>query len=334
MAGKIVNGASQIPNEWAQARMIIQRQFERVQKQVKGSRDQAPAAEAGALIVGQAAVDEWELLSKDTNATRYLTNRGPDNQPAWGKVNLSDGIEGDLDPANIDGGPSTATEVLTGAGWAEPASGGATDIRDKLWCAWVPNNNAQLLGLGISTPTANGTITVQTLSDTTYFRARTGAVIGNGAGWRDGFGLIRGDIDFDTTFVIKTGAAVTDQRLWLGIAGTAPPADNDTAPSNDAILFRYSTVAADAGWVPFTRTAGAFTAGAAIGTVAADTRYVLRIRRVGGSVFFSVDGGAEQTISTTVPAITTAINWECQIYTRAAATKEFLLSRAYIEYGS
>lgn len=49
-------------------------------------------------------------LAKDTNATRYLTNTGTDNNPAWGLVNLANGVTGTLPVAN--GGTGAASQVF------------------------------------------------------------------------------------------------------------------------------------------------------------------------------------------------------------------------------
>src|SRR3954471_20235580 len=39
-------------------------------------------------------------LAKDTNATRYVSNTGTSNNPAWSQINLANGISGDLPFAN------------------------------------------------------------------------------------------------------------------------------------------------------------------------------------------------------------------------------------------
>lgn len=288
------------------------------------------AAAAGDLFYWDGSALQPVAIS---TATKYLGNSA--GVPAFEQVNLGAGVTGNLPVTHLNSGTDASSSTAWhGDGTWKAVSGGGPDIRTQLWAAWVANSNTTLLGMGIANPTANGTIAVQTLADTTYMRGRTGAVSGDGAGWRDGFGLIRGDIDFDVTFVIKTGAAVTDQRLWIGVCSTAPPANNDTGPGNDAIMFRFSTVVPDTGWVPFVRGGSTNTVGTGIGTVTADTTYTLRIRRVGSSAFFSVDGGAEQEINTNLPTVTTQLNWAAQIYTQAAAAKDLLLSRAYIQYGS
>lgn len=66
----------------------------------------------GDLIYGSAA-NVLSRLAKDANATRYLSNTGPNNDPAWAQVNLADGVTGILPDANLlETGSFTGT--LTG----------------------------------------------------------------------------------------------------------------------------------------------------------------------------------------------------------------------------
>lgn len=54
----------------------------------------------GDILYGSAAGTISEL-AKDANATRYLSNTGASNNPAWAQVNLSNGVTGTLPPTNI-----------------------------------------------------------------------------------------------------------------------------------------------------------------------------------------------------------------------------------------
>lgn len=70
----------------------------------------------GDLIYGSAA-DTLSVLAKDANATRYLSNTGASNSPAWAQVDLSNGVTGAL-PIGSGGTTETAaTEdaVLVGS---------------------------------------------------------------------------------------------------------------------------------------------------------------------------------------------------------------------------
>ena len=67
------------------------------------------------------ATNVLSALAKDTNATRYLANTGTNNNPAWGQVNLTNGVSGILPAANggtANGftaftGPTTSTKTFT-----------------------------------------------------------------------------------------------------------------------------------------------------------------------------------------------------------------------------
>lgn len=61
-------------------------------------------------------------LAKNASATRYLSNTGTSNDPAWAQVNLANGVTGDLPFANLTQGSALSVLGVTGNSTADVAS--------------------------------------------------------------------------------------------------------------------------------------------------------------------------------------------------------------------
>lgn len=68
------------------------------------------------------AVNTLTALPKNTTATRYVSNTGASNNPAWAQVDVTNGVTGDLPFANLAQGSALSVLGVTGNATADNAS--------------------------------------------------------------------------------------------------------------------------------------------------------------------------------------------------------------------
>jgi len=224
-------------------------------------------------------------LTKSTTATRYLSNTGSNNNPAWAQIDLSNGVTGTLPVGN--GGTGTATVFTAGSVIFAGASGVYSQDNASLFF----DNTNDRLGIGTTTPNqklqvtgsnntgfagatlqnsnaSSGLAGVQFSSDTTYSKSAIAQVRENANGvgslvfyvdsvtdaadWSAGDEKMR--IDAVGNLLVGTGTVI--QSGMLSVAGaicsqtaSAGFSANLTTSSGDQFYFRTNSGANLAGYI-------------------------------------------------------------------------------------
>lgn len=191
---------------------------------------------------------------------------------------------------------------------------------------------ATLEAIGIAAGTNGGAGAVANANDDTdTYTIQTIAASAGTVGGRKTttFNLVRRAYNPTFEAVIKTGTDITNVRYWIGLCSAAP-GNVDSLGAIYGCFFRYSTVVPDGGWVAINSDGSAQSSPVQVSSIAANTRYVMRIRidTVSGIAYFSIDNGPEYQISANTPGASQDMG-ACvlAITTTASANKGFGISR-------
>lgn len=217
--------------------------------------------------------------------------------PASGTVALDD-----LTDVVITSAKREDTLVYNGTNWVNDPR-----FFYRRMIGWNAAYNTTAPNLQGSTTTATTAGTASALTDTAggFVRYTTTTVTNGAAGWRltnSSNGFVRGGHLPHARFRIRTGAAVTGCRFYVGLrpAAATPTADTES----DVIIFRFSTVTPDAAWMAICDTAGTRTTTSTGVAVAANTVYLMDIRVVSAnSVLFTINGTTIE-ITANIPTAT------------------------------
>ena len=195
-------------------------------------------------------------------------------------------------------------------------------------------NTASITSIGPAV-TSNGTASASVVGGNVVLTYTAPASTGAQAGGRtNSSNLVQAVLNPDITIILRAPSDMTNVRIWVGFT-SATFANSDDLPDEGA-AFRFSTVVGDTGWTPVTRDGATQNVGIPIGSApVADTIYRLRVRTIdGGTVWrFSVDGSAEQSVSTNVPQPNENMGWGCRLFTATSASRNIGFLRAHLEFG-
>lgn len=193
---------------------------------------------------------------------------------------------------------------------------------------------ATVTAVGTAAPTLTATAANGDDSAGAWLNSATTNVSGNASGIVSAFTLVQTGWLPEVSFRIKTGPAVTANRIWIGLFSGSP--DASATPAVHLAAFRYDTsVDGTAFWRTCTDNASAApTVTTTTQSIVAATVYLLRIatRQSDGAILFYINGVLVATHTTKLPTTTQLLGYAVRIITNTNGIKQINTGRIAMSY--
>lgn len=283
-------------------------------------------ATTGGAPSGSAGGDLTGTYPNPTVTTDAVTYAKMQNVSAASKL-LGRGDSGSGDPQEITIGSGLA---MTGTTLSATGSGGGTLDEDYHRAStYIQPNSTSLSNshAGHTGVTTVGTAAAAMETEGPYLAFASAATLNSDAGFRSGDPVAQRGWSSIYRAKIRTGAAITVVRYWVGLFASTPMAS--ATPAIHLAGFRYDTAAdGTAFWRCVTDNgSGSPTVTTTSAAVAVDTAYRFKIELGASDVKFYVDGTLVATHTTTLPTSTTSLSAYQQLRTLEAVAKTIKINR-------